>query len=680
VSCAGAASAETARTGHRITTCSDNAVASGGEKTKTGEEGSMKGNDHRAVTNLRRGKPKHDAGRVAPIACAIGAALAALAAGTASTPAHAFRFQNETIKGSFDSTISFGIIKRLQATDRSIISNDNGGTSPTTSELENRANAYYGPGFATADPNFNYLQTDDGNLNYKKGDIVSAALKGTHELLLHGPDQWSAMLRATWFKDWKVDDTRRMPLDPDARDAAVDKFTWLDAWVAKEFEVAERPVKVRVGNQVISWGEDVFIYGGVNVTNAINLQSAHVPGMQLKEIFRPAPMVHINANVADGLSLEGYYQFRWNAFKFDPVGTFFSPADVLGKGAKYAFVNSTTLDKVLGLSPGDPGYMPPGTVGDTGTTNPLTGRRFTPAELASGSATVPVFGDALPTLTNHLAPNEPKDSGQFGLAARWLPESSDTEYGVYWIRYHDKIPTLGFVFDPARFTTNVAGLAYYVDYGESRNVFGVSASTGVGKWAVGVELSYRPKESVAMDPTVLADGRYSVFEYVGKVSRGFVTEKKWQAHLTGFRLLAPSDLGGMIGSVGAAEGYFIGEMAVAHFPSLDRSGRIPYLLNDYSLPDKTSAGMVFSTGLTYANVADTGWNVSPQLDVAWDFHGTSPSATPFIEGRKATTLSLNFNSADRWKAGIGYTRFWGGGSNNTMKDRDFLSIVTSLSF
>lgn len=628
----------------------------------------MRRRDHRADADVRRKKPMYDAGRAGSLACAVTAALATLAVGTASTPAQAFQFQNETVRGSFDSTISFGFIKRLQSTDRSIISNDNGGTSPTTSELGRRANAYYGDGSAAADPNFNYLQVDDGNLNYKKGDIVSAALKGTHELVLHGPDRWSAMLRATWFKDWRTDDTRRMPLDRAARSDAVDKFTWLDAWVAKEFEIGDRPAKVRLGNQVISWGEDIFIYGGVNITNAINLQSANMPGMQLKEIFRPAPMISLNANIADGLGIEAYYQFRWNAFKFHPVGTFFSQVDVLGKGARNAFVNSTTLG------------LPPGTVGDIGTTNPLTGRRFTLAELANGSATIPVAGEALPTLTYPLKTNEPKDSGQFGLAAHWLPENSDTEYGVYWIRYHDKLPTLGFRFDPERYTTNVAGLAYFVDYGESRNVFGVSANTLIGTWAVGAELSYRPKESVGIDPTVVGFGKYSVFDYVGKTSRGFVTERKWQAHLTGFKLLSPGDLGGMIGNIGAAEGYFLGEVAVAHYPGLDRSGRIPYLLNDYSLPDKTSAGLVFSTGLNYANIANSGWNMDPTLDVSWNFSGTSPNAVPFVKGSKAATLGLTFNRSDEWTVGLGYTRFWGGGGNNLMKDRDFLSVVTSFSF
>jgi hypothetical protein len=601
------------------------------------------------------------------VARAVAGALALVATGAIAPPAHAFKFGNESVSGNFDSTISFGFIKRLQGTSRSIIGNDNGGNVPTTSELESRVNAYYGGG-AIANPDFNFLQADDGNLNYKKGDIVSAALKGTHELVLHGPGGLSGMLRATWFKDWKTDDTDRTPLDPASRAVAVDKWTWLDAWVAKEFEIAGRPAKVKVGNQVISWGEDVFIYGGVNVTNAINLQNAHVPGTQLKEIFKPAPMISLNANIAEGLSVEGYYQFRWNAFTFDPVGTFFSVTDVIGKGGRNAFINSTLLG------------LPPGTVGDIGTINPTTGQPFTLAELAAGTATVPVAGVALPTLVYPMATREPKDSGQFGLATRWLPADSETEYGLYWIRYHDKLPFVGFNFDPGRHTTNVAGLAYYVDYGESRNVFGVSANTRVGTWAVGAELSYRPKDSVGIDTTVPASGKYSVFDYVGKTTRGFVEERKWQAHLTGFKLMAPADLGGLIGKLGAEEGYFLGEVAVAHYPGLDRSGRIPYLLTDYSLPDRTSAGMVISTGLTYANVGDSGWNMMPQLDVAWDFHGTSPNAVPFVEGRKAATLSLNFNRSDKWKAGIGYTRFWGGGGNNLMRDRDFLSVITSVSF
>lgn len=224
-------------------------------------------------------------------------------------------------------------------------------------------------------------EVDDGNLNYKKGDIASLALKGTHELYLKSPGSLSGLVRGTWSRDFKADDTRRTPLSDEAKDLAVKNWTWLDAWVAKEFQIGDRPAKVKIGNQVMSWGEDIFIYGGVNVTNAIDLRKFHTPGTQLKEVLRPAPMVSFNVGVSDSVSLEGYYQWKWNGFQFDPVGTYFSGADVIGKGARGAYV-PTSIDCFLGAG------LPYGTVGDPGGAH-----GFNEGQLADG-ALDPAFGAA----------------------------------------------------------------------------------------------------------------------------------------------------------------------------------------------------------------------------------------------------------------------------------------------
>ena len=148
-----------------------------------------------------------------PLALAIAALGAAFA-----TPAAAFKFDLDNgITGSFDSTISFGMQTRLQSTDKSIIGNDNGGNVPTVGDLGVKVN---GPGFgATSNPDFNYLNTDDGNLNYKKHDIVSAVLKGTHELFLTQKGNWSALGRFTWSTDMRADNTHRTSLHKDAEDA-----------------------------------------------------------------------------------------------------------------------------------------------------------------------------------------------------------------------------------------------------------------------------------------------------------------------------------------------------------------------------------------------------------------------------------------------------------------------------
>ncbi|MBZ0145185.1 MAG: DUF1302 domain-containing protein [Rhodocyclaceae bacterium] len=584
-----------------------------------------------------------------------------------SQPAAAFKFEGESVSGSFDTTISLGFRQRLESTHCSVIGNDNGGCTAVSGTLGEKM---FGPGGGIASPpDFNYLQSDNGNLNYKKGDVVSVALKGTHELYLKAPAGLTALVRASWLRDFKADDTRRTPLSDEAKDLAVKNWTWLDAWVAKEFHIGDRPAKVKVGNQVISWGEDVFIYGGVNITNAIDLQRFSIPGTQLKEVFRPAPMISLNASMTDDLSFEGYYQWKWNAFQFPAVGTFFSPADVLGKSAGNAYV-PTSIANNIGL-PGAP--FPNGTVGDPGGPHGLTDAQlanplFNPAYGAVGTGSV-AYREGV---------RDPK-GGQFGAAFRYKSDALGSDFGFYYIRYHDKIPFIGF--RNAGSPTNLLGVTYFEDYGEKRNVFGVSMNTNIGPVAVGAELSYRPKDSVAVDPTVPAAGKYSVFEYAGKVARGFTTERKWQAHLTGFYLVAPSSpLGAVMTGLGAAEGYILAEAALAYYPGLDRSGAVPYLLSNYEIPNKTSWGYVVSMGLTYPNIFGSGWNMLPQLDFTHDVNGTTPNALPFVEGRKSAAFSLNFDRESKWKANLGVTRYWGGGNNNLMRDRDFAFGSVSYTF
>lgn len=600
--------------------------------------------------------------------------IAAIGIGT-SLPAQAFKFEMENgITGSFDSTISFGVQMRLQSPDRSIIGNDSGGNVPTTGKLGERVN---GPGGGIASiPDFNYAQTDDGDLNYKKGRIFSAVLKGTHELFLKEQGNWSALGRFTWSSDFRADDTNRTPLHPDARDAMEKNVSLLDLWLSKELSLGGQTAKLKFGNQVISWGEDIFIIGGVNSINALDLRKIHIPGAQLKEVFVPAPMLSLSTGLGGGFSTEAYYQFHWNRFIFDPAGTYWSSADFLGRGGRRgAFITTSVPNNFAAFSPIFSGAGFPAPYGTLGDFDPTRGR--TMDYLAAAGTIVPLQRDM------------PKNSGQFGLNLRYKPSGGDTEYAAYFIRYHDKIPFIGFksyciggssgcIADPANQVISAA----VEQYGENRNLFGVSLNTKLGDWAIGAELSYRPRDSVAIDPTVPFAGRYSLAEAAVAANgaealvNGYVTEKKWQAHLTGFRLFAPE----MTAPLGAAEGYFLGEVAVTHYPNLDRSGRIPYLLNNYDIPTKTSWGFVAEVGLTYANIFGSGWTVTPMIDYYHDVEGTSPNALPFVKGRKAVAFNLNFDYHNQWKVGVGYTTFFGGGNLNMMRDRDILSAMVSYTF
>ncbi|MGE5171845.1 MAG: DUF1302 domain-containing protein [Rudaea sp.] len=585
-------------------------------------------------------------------------ALAAILGATTIPHAQAVSFATDWVKGSFDSTISFGLQWRTQGTDCGVVGNDNGGCVPTTGRLGEVVN---GPGQgATSNPDFNYLQSDNGNLNYHSGQLISSALKGNHELALQFHDGWSALGRFSWLYDPATDRTDRTPLTDDAKNIAVHNLTLLDLWVAKDFEIAGQPGKVKVGNQVLSWGEDIFIYGGINIINAIDLTRAHKPGVQLKEIFRPAPMVSFNVGATDTLSVEGFWQFRWNAFRFDPVGTPFSIGDVIGNGQQSAFVPSS----VLGL--------PPGSVGDPGTISNGTfipaGQRFTREDLVALQTVVPV-----------VATQSPPNTNQFGLAARWKPENSEAEWGFYYIHYNDKIPFVAFLNDPS-ITENPFGLGYFLQYGKDRNLYGVSVNTNLGDWAVGAEVSYRPRDGVAIDPTVPLAGQYCAFCAPGSYS-GYVDERKWQAHLTTIYLLGPSgDLGWLLRGLHAAEGTLLLEVVGTYYPNLDLSGGRPYLLPNYELPTKFSSGVVGELGVVYPHVFGTPVNLTPQIDIAYDISGISPNTIPFVKGRLAVTPSLNFEYLNTWRASLAYTSFSGGGGNNVMRDRDYVSFNISYSF
>ena len=479
-------------------------------------------------------------------------------------------------------------------------------------------------------------------------------------------DLRSALGRFAWAKDFKMDDTRRTELDDQAERDATERLDLLDLWVAKSFDIGDMPAKVKVGNQVISWGEEIFVTGGINQINALSLPKYHTPGTQLKEVFIPAPMASFNVGLTDTLNLEAYYQFKWNAYGLDPVGTYYSNTDVVGEGRQPIFYSTSYIDGLLGA-------------GTCAASTP-TGHCGDPLISGLDEATLVAAGLAAPYGGERAA----KNSGQYGIALRWTVEEIETEFGFFYERYHDKLPFVGYT---AR--TNPDALVidnFFINYGEDKDLFGLSMNTMVGPVAVAGELSYRPNDSVGIDPTV-AFGRgftgtfnkFSVFD-TGE-HPGFVEEKKWQADVNAIYTFSASDpLGFITSSLGASDGFLMAEAVVAHYPDLDTSGETPYFLPDYSLPDKTSWGYVTELGINYPNLFDSGITVTPQLDFAHDVNGTTPNALPFIEGRKSLTTSLLFNYRGRWKGGLQWVQYWGGGDNNLMTDRDFLSGNISYSF
>ncbi|HRP66260.1 MAG TPA: DUF1302 family protein, partial [Thauera sp.] len=233
-------------------------------------------------------------------------ASAVLLAFIAPATVQAFEFSSASgeLTGSFDTTLSVGGLWRMQDRESSLISIANGGTS--------------------RDPN-----SDDGNLKYDKGDMVSLAFKATHDLELNYRN-YGAFFRASYFYDHAfmnksgMSNAARSEL---GRDAEI-----LDAYVRGRFELGGRTLNLRAGRQVVSWGESTFIQNGINILNPVNVSRLRIPGSELREGLTPIGMLWASQELTDNVSAELVWMAEWEKTKIEPAGTFFSTNDFVSAG------------------------------------------------------------------------------------------------------------------------------------------------------------------------------------------------------------------------------------------------------------------------------------------------------------------------------------------------------------
>jgi hypothetical protein len=138
----------------------------------------------------------------------------------------------------------------------------------------------------------------------------------------------------------------------------------------------------RLGQHALQWGETLF-FGDNGIARAqgpLDIDKLLAsPGALFKEFIRPVPQISGQVQLSPGVSLAAYYQFRWEADRLPPAGSYFSNS------------NNT-------WGPSLPQYSP--------------------APLFSGPD------------------RRPKDSGQFGLQMKWNVD--ETDLGLYFARFHDK--------------------------------------------------------------------------------------------------------------------------------------------------------------------------------------------------------------------------------------------------
>ena len=548
-----------------------------------------------------------------------------------------------------------------------------------------------------------------------------------HDLELAG-EQTGVFVRFKYWYDHELENGNRphgnllnsyvpnQELDDSGFDdfAASSGFQLLDAFVYGNFLLGDTvPLDIRLGRQVLSWGESTFIQNGVNIINPVDVSAFRRPGAEIKEGLLPVNMLSFSLGLTTSLSVDAFYQLEWEGTVIDGCGTYFSDQDVAAGGCNGVTLREDLPDRI---------------------------------NIAAG---------AFLTRTPDI---EPDDSGQFGIAVRYFAEQlNSTEFGLFYINHHSRVPylsgtaTANPVIDLLSGGTACAPYLefgncpffipgdplggnpqYTVEFPEDIEVWGGTVATTLGGFAVSGEISYRPDLPVQINTTEIlqaaasagalwSTARQRVLTNIpGGFASGFDTLPVTQAQVTiikFFEQVLGADRLSIAAEIGANWVGSLPDQSVQRYgrsPTFGMGAFTPVPLSAYGIPipgvvacdqpfispnpavlptivansnpeNCTNDGYVTDSSWGYRvrgsltfNDAFAGINLTPTLAWAHDVDGYSPN-TNFLEDRKALSIGLNGEYLNRYTGSISYTSFTGG-TYNTQKDRDFVSVSFGINF
>lgn len=620
----------------------------------------------------------------------LAAAMLALA-----IPAEGADFSTDRYTLKLDTSLSWGTRFRVEDADRALIGLTSGGTAFS-------------------------VNGDDGNLNFGTG-LASSAFRATLDLDFSYKN-FGAFVRGTGFYDYAIEErgTDRTPLSPDAQDWIGSRAELLDAFAWFKFNVGSGGGQVRLGQQVLNWGESTFTQGGLNSINPVDVSMIRIPGTELREAYRPSGLVWGSFDFTPELSLETFYQYEWEKTIIDPAGTYFSTADFAGDGGEHVFLGFGSFSDV---GPA-PFYAQPGL------DRPFMG--------------VPRTDD-----------REPADGGQYGVALRWFAtQLAGTEFGFYYVNYHSRLPVVnaltgtvqGAVAAPgagqaaalrlyAHFgvppganpqidaLAQAAGQAagtdayastarYFFEYPEDITMFGLGWNAQLGTTGI----AFQGEVSHQQDKPLLVDDVELLFAALSPISAGLAATNQvapggvgFSTEIPGYRRLDVTQVQFTLTKVfgpilGADQGVILIEPAVTHvagMPSKDVlrfEGPGTYTSGNpiHAGPGGAHAGKAFEPAEAFADPTTWGYQLAGRLDFnnavgpvnlaprfAWqhDVDGVTPGpGGNFIEGRRALTTGIAAGYLNRWELDLSYTSYGGAGRYNLINDRDFVAAVVKYSY
>ena len=566
----------------------------------------------------------------------------------------------------FDATshggISYGTTIRTDSRDAALIQSGNGsrigiaGTAPAGSN------------------------TDDGGLNFGKGDTVSSVVKAVGSIDLKRGNYGVAARAKLWHELTLGDSnsafgniTNGYSANRPLRDAGFSeraKFSgavFQDVYVYGAFKPWGMPLNARLGQQFLPWGSGWMITGGISALNPVDLPAIRRAGALPEEILVPIPALYGKLDISENTSFEGFYQFRFRPTALDGCGTFFSTYDYLASGCNGVVV------------------APSSTISD-------------PAAIAAG------------LLGKRAQTPDVSDSGEFGLSLTHKALKLGTDFGVFLAEYHSRLPVASAikttrVFPPFPFLPgdpDGKNPLYFTEYPERIRMLGLTFLTKHGDLTVAGELTYRPNQPVVFNATELlrafvsntapttlrTDGNATA---LGGIFHGYDRREVTQVQISvsdKFHSVLRAEEATLAAEVGMKYMNDLPDQASRRYGRQDAFGVGPVnnICEPGSLATQCSQegyvsrrawGYRLKAGLRYPNIVDQ-VDFTPSLTFAHDVRGWSYD-NGFNEDRRTLGMSLRATYRKMYFADLTWTPTWGGYYNNA-RDRSWLAAAAGIRF
>ena len=378
------------------------------------------------------------------------------------------------------------------------------------------------------------LNFNAGDQNFQKKGLVSERADLLSEFDAVWQNRFGIRLSGAAWYDAKLHQHTQADNDSSIGQTPYDRFPaytqrmsggnaeLLDAFVFGSWQLGdESKLNARLGRHALQYGESLF-FGDNGIARAqgpVDIDKLLAsPNAQFKEVIRPVPQLSAQWQINPSVSLGGYVQFRWEADRLPPSGSYFSSANIPWGSEQPEFV---------------------------GISDSSTGTLLTSYQLSADG--------------NH----NPRANGQFGLQLKWRLD--ETDLGFYYTRYHDKDGQLyGELAAPPGAAATGGGRWYY-RFGDDINVVGASFSTSLGDFNVAGEASVR--NNMPLHTT----SNYLYGFYPGQAEPAFQTGRTAHLNLSTLATFGPNVL--------AEESALVAEVAwnrVLHtedFANLQATGR-----------------------------------------------------------------------------------------------------------